>query len=108
MSKNSSCTPAAIHGLRLVFPPLSALLVLVLTEWIARSSLTADTFLQYIFPHAEAYLLAWGLLFLVWLTIDWLTRFAPLATLLIMGGIVVVFIVLSVILSCRGKRGDRQ
>ena len=32
----------------------------------------------------------------------------PLATLLIMGGIVVVFIVLSVILSCRGKRGDRQ
>ena len=82
MSKNSSCTPAAIHGLRLVFPPLSALLVLVLTEWIARGSLTADTFLQYIFPHAEAYLLAWGLLFLVWLTIDWLTRFAPLATLL--------------------------
>lgn len=38
--------------------------------------------LQYIFPHAEAYLLAWGLLFLVWLALDWLTRFAPLATLL--------------------------
>ena len=55
---------------------------LVLTEWIARGTLNADTFLQYIFPHAEAYLLAWGLLFLVWLALDWLTRFAPLATLL--------------------------
>ena len=32
----------------------------------------------------------------------------PLTTLLIMGGIVVVFILLSVILSRRGKRGDRQ
>lgn len=38
--------------------------------------------MQYIFPHAEAYLLAWGLLFLVWMAVDWLTRFAPLATLL--------------------------
>ena len=33
-------------------------------------------------PHPEAYLLAWGLLFLVWMAVDWLTRFAPLATLL--------------------------
>ena len=44
--------------------------------------LSGDTFVQYIFPHAEAYLLAWGLLFLVWMAVDWLTRFAPLATLL--------------------------
>ena len=30
----------------------------------------------------RSYLLAWGLLFLVWMAVDWLTRFAPLATLL--------------------------
>ena len=42
----------------------------------------AETFTQYIFPHAEAYLLAWAMLFLSWLAVDWLTRFAPLATLL--------------------------
>ena len=82
MNKNSARTPAALHLLRLMFPPLDTLGVVLLTEWIARGSLTADTFLQYIFPHAPAYLLAWGLLFLVWLTVDWLTRFAPLATLL--------------------------
>ena len=29
-----------------------------------------------------AYLLAWAMLFLSWLAVDWLTRFAPLATLL--------------------------
>ena len=62
-------------------PPLAALVVLVLTEWIARGTLDADTFTQYIEPHWEAYALAWALLFLVWLTVDWLTRFAPLATL---------------------------
>ena len=82
MNKNSARTSAALHLLRLMFPPLDTLGVVLLTEWIARGSLTADTFLQYIFPHAPAYLLAWGLLFLVWLTVDWLTRFAPLATLL--------------------------
>ena len=32
-------------------------------------------------PIAEAYALAWGLLLLVWLTLDWLSRFAPLDTL---------------------------
>ena len=74
--------PLSLHGLRLLFPPLATLGILFLTEWIARGSLTADTFTQYIFPHGEAYLLAWGLLFLVWLTVDWLTRFAPLATLI--------------------------
>ena len=58
-----------------------SLVVLVLTEWIARGTRDADTFAQYIEPHWEAYALAWALLFLVWLTVDWLTRFAPLATL---------------------------
>ena len=62
--------------------PVVTLVLVVLTEWIARGSLTVDTLTQYILPHAEAYLLAWALLFLIWLTVDWLTRFAPLATLI--------------------------
>ena len=78
---NDTRTPLLLHAARLVFPPLAALVVLVLTEWIARGTLDADTFTQYIEPHWEAYALAWALLFLVWLTVDWLTRFAPLATL---------------------------
>ena len=82
MKHHSKAVPVWLHGARLLFPPAATLLFLVLTEWIARGTLNADTFLQYISPHAEAYLLAWGLLFLVWLALDWLTRFAPLATLL--------------------------
>ena len=78
---NDTRTPLLLHAARLVFPPLAALVVLVLTEWIARGTLDADTFAQYIEPHWEAYALAWALLLLVWLTVDWLTRFAPLATL---------------------------
>lgn len=72
---NDTRTPLLLHAARLVFPPLAALVVLVLTEWIARGTLDADTFAQYIGPHWEAYALAWALLFLVWLTVDWLTRF---------------------------------
>lgn len=53
-------TPLSLHGLRLLFPPLATLGILFLTEWIARGSLTGETFTQYIFPHAEAYLLAWA------------------------------------------------
>lgn len=79
MKHHSKAVPVWLHGARLLFPPAATLLFLVLTEWIARGTLNADTFLQYISPHAEAYLLAWGLLFLVWLALDWLTRFAPLA-----------------------------
>ena len=82
MLKQSKRTPASLHAVRLVFPPMATLIVLLLTEWIARGTLNADVFAQYIFPHAEAYLLAWALLFLIWLSIDWLTRFAPLAMLL--------------------------
>ena len=82
MLKQSKRTPASLHAVRLVFPPMATLIVLLLTEWIARGTLDADVFAQYIFPHAEAYLLAWALLFLIWLSIDWLTRFAPLAMLL--------------------------
>ena len=65
-------TPLSLHGLRLLFPPLATLGILFLTEWIARGSLTGETFTQYIFPHAEAYLLAWAMLFLSWLAVDWL------------------------------------
>ena len=82
MNKRASRTPAWLHTLRLAFPPVVILVLVVLTEWIARGSLTVDTLTQYIFPHAEAYLLAWALLFLIWLMVDWLTRFAPLATLI--------------------------
>ena len=82
MNKRASRTPAWLHALRLAFPPVVTLVLVVLTEWIARGSLTVDTLIQYIFPHAEAYLLAWALLFLIWLTVDWLTRYAPLATLI--------------------------
>lgn len=82
MNKRASRTPAWLHTLRLAFPPVVTLVLVVLTEWIARGSLTVDTLTQYIFPHVEAYLLAWALLFLIWLTVDWLTRFAPLATLI--------------------------
>ena len=82
MNKCASRTPAWLYALRLAFPPVVTLVLVVLTEWIARGSLTVDTLTQYIFPHAEAYLLAWALLFLIWLMVDWLTRFAPLATLI--------------------------
>ena len=82
MLKQTKRTPVSLHAVRLVFPPMATLIVLLLTEWIARGTLNADIFAQYIFPHAEAYLLAWALLFLIWLSIDWLTRFAPLAMLL--------------------------
>ena len=82
MKHHSKAAPVWLHGARLLFPPAATFLFLVLTEWIARGTLNENTFLQYIFPHMEAYLLAWGLLFLVWLALDWFTRFAPLATLL--------------------------
>ena len=82
MLKQHKRTPVSLHAVRLMFPPMATLIVLLLTEWIARGTLNADIFAQYIFPHAEAYLLAWALLFLIWLSIDWLTRFAPLAMLL--------------------------
>ena len=82
MTHHPSAAFLRLHGARLLFPPAATLLFLVLTEYIARGALSGDTFVQYIFPQAEAYLLAWGLLFLVWMAVDWLTRFAPLATLL--------------------------
>ena len=82
MTHHPSAASLRLHGARLLFPPAATLLFLVLTEYIARGTLSGDTFVQYIFPHPEAYLLAWGLLFLVWMAVDWLTRFAPLATLL--------------------------
>ena len=81
MANCSKTTPRLLTAVRAFFPPLATLGILLLTEWIARGTLNGDTFMNYIFPHAGAYLLAWALLFLVWLCVDWLTRFAPLATL---------------------------
>ena len=74
-------TPKPLLTLRMVFPAAASLIVLLLGEWIARGSLTADTFASFIFPHIGAYLLAWLLLFLVWMLLDWIFRFPPLSTL---------------------------
>ena len=74
-------TPKPLLTLRMVFPAAASLIVLLLGEWIARGSLTADTFVSFIFPHIGAYLLAWLLLFLVWMLLDWIFRFPPLSTL---------------------------
>ena len=74
-------TPKPLLALRMVFPLAASLIVLLLGEWIARGALTADTVTSFIFPHAEAYLLAWLFLFLVWLLLDWIFRLPPLSTL---------------------------
>ena len=74
-------TPKPLLTLRMIFPAAASLIVLLLGEWIARGSLGADVFTSFIFPHAPAYLLAWLMLFLVWLLLDWVFRFPPLSTL---------------------------
>ena len=74
-------TPKPLLTLRMVFPLASSLIVLLLGEWIARGTLDADVFTSFIFPNFEAYLLAWLLLSLVWLLLDWVFRFPPLSTL---------------------------
>ena len=74
-------TPKPLLALRMLFPASASLIVLLLGEWIARGSLGADVFTSFIFPHAPAYLLAWLMLFLVWLLLDWVFRFPPLSTL---------------------------
>ena len=65
----------------MAFPPLAALLVLLLGEWIARGKMDAEVLSTMILPHTPAYLLAWVLLFLVWMLLDWVFRFPPLSTL---------------------------
>ena len=74
-------TPKPLLALRMVFPLAASLITMLLGEWIARGALTADTVTSFIFPHAEAYLLAWLFLFLVWLLLDWIFRLPPLSTL---------------------------
>ena len=54
-------TPKPLLTLRMVFPLAASLIALLLGEWIARGSLSADVFAEFIFPHIGAYLLA-GLL----------------------------------------------
>ena len=63
-------TSKPLLTLRMLFPAAASFIVLLLGEWIARGSLTADTFISFIFPHFGAYLLAWLLLFLVWELLD--------------------------------------
>ena len=67
-------TSKPLLTLRMLFPVAASFIVLLLGEWIARGSLTADTFISFIFPHFGAYLLAWLLLFLVWELLDWVLR----------------------------------
>ena len=77
---NSLKTPKPLLAARMAFPLAASLITVLLGEWIARGALTADTVTSFIFPHAEAYLLAWLFLFLVWLllpptaTSSWVTR----------------------------------
>ena len=92
-------TPKPLLALRMLFPLAASLIVLLLGEWIARGSLGADVFTSFIFPHIGAYLLAWLLLFLVWLLLDWVFRFPPLSTL---GMAVLGCAPCAVSLSCRG------
>ena len=60
MTHHPSAASLRLHGARLLFPPVATLLFLGLTEYIARGALSGDTFVQYIVPHPEAYLLAWA------------------------------------------------
>ena len=59
----------------------TGLLVLLLGEWIARGKMDTEVLCTMILPHTPAYLLAWVLLFLVWMLLDWVFRFPPLSTL---------------------------
>ena len=78
---NSLKTPKPLLAARMAFPLAASLITVLLGEWIARGALTADTVTSFIFPHAEAYLLAWLFLFLIWLLLDWIFRLPPLSTL---------------------------
>ena len=78
---NSLKTPKPLLAARMAFPLAASLITVLLGEWIARGALTADTVTSFIFPHAEAYLLAWLFLFLVWLLLDWIFRLPTLSTL---------------------------
>ena len=78
---NSLKTPKPLLAARMAFPLAASLITMLLGEWIARGALTVDTVTSFIFPHAEAYLLAWLFLFLVWLLLDWIFQLPPLSTL---------------------------
>ena len=78
---NSLKTPKPLLAARMAFPLAASLITVLLGEWIARGALTADTVTSFIFPHAEAYLLAWLFLFLIWLLLDWIFQLPPLSTL---------------------------
>lgn len=64
---------------RIAFGAVCALVVLILTEWIARGTLDQQIWVEYIQPHRDSYLLAWMFLLAVYMVVDSLTRCAPLA-----------------------------
>lgn len=67
-----------LHG---GFSAATALVCLVLCEWIARGSLTVEVWNDFVLPHPSAYLLAFLLLWFAYALVDGLTRLAPLAVL---------------------------
>lgn len=73
-------TPKPLLALRMVFPLAASLIVLLLGGDRPREP-ERERFASFIFPHIGAYLLAWLLLFLVWLLLDWVFRCPPLSTL---------------------------
>ena len=82
MTHHPSAASLRLHGARLLFPPVghpsvSGCLPVHRPRRPEREIPLCSTS-----SPRRAYLLAWGLLFLVWMAVDWLTRFAPLATLL--------------------------
>ena len=49
---NSLKTPKPLLAARMAFPLAASLITMLLGEWIARGSLTVDTFASFIFPHS--------------------------------------------------------
>ena len=81
MNPRQKAASLAVQLARGLFPAAATLVLLVLTEWVARGELTGETWAEYIHPHIESYLLSWLFLLLIWIAADTLTRLAPLATL---------------------------
>ncbi|WP_087228512.1 LTA synthase family protein [Faecalibacterium sp. An121] len=81
MNPRQMAASLAVQLARGLFPAAATLVLLVLTEWVARGELTGETWAEYIHPHIESYLLSWLFLLLIWIAADTLTRLAPLATL---------------------------
>ena len=81
-NKQQTTSSLGVQIARGFFPLAASLVLLILTEWVARGELTGETWAEYILPHLASYILSWLFLFLIWMVVDTVTRLAPLATLL--------------------------